>query len=191
MRPGGFDLPGLSVRQVPIGVSLTDIAAGGTRPGPVTEGCCIPRLQVYRVSAQTDRLLVWRSIRCDAPGPNAAQHAGVENISRSFHAHREPQQSTCFGPPRDNSCSRSKDGTYLMRLPGMGGACAPTANTSFRLTRIRQLPDRLHRYLPGAPAAVDCQDCSGSKLRSIRREVEDGGGDVFARAESTNGMLRF
>jgi hypothetical protein len=29
--------------------------------------------------------------------PTYAQHAGVENVSRSFHAHREPQQSTRFG----------------------------------------------------------------------------------------------
>jgi hypothetical protein len=45
-----------------------------------------------------------------------AQNAGVENVSRSFHAHREPQQSTRFGPSRDSSFSWSKDGTFLMRL---------------------------------------------------------------------------
>jgi hypothetical protein len=78
--------------------------------------------------AQTDRLLGWRSVRCDPTpqslrrdrGPTHAQHARVENASRSFHTHREPRQSTCFGRPRDNSCSRSKDGTCLMRLPCYG-----------------------------------------------------------------------
>jgi hypothetical protein len=40
-------------------------------PTPLAEGRCIPRLQIYRMSAQTDRLLVWRSVRCDAPGLNA------------------------------------------------------------------------------------------------------------------------
>ena len=45
------------------------------------------------------------------------QHAGVENVSRSFHAHREPQQFTRSGPPRGKSFSRLKDGSFLMRLP--------------------------------------------------------------------------
>jgi hypothetical protein len=88
------------------------------------------------MSAQTGRLLVLRSIRCDpppqsdstelaecpaarqAPGDQThVQHAGVENVSRLFHAHREPQQSTRSGPPRNNSFLRCKDGTFLMRLP--------------------------------------------------------------------------
>ena len=65
-----------------------------------------------------------------------AQHAGVENVSRSFHAHREPQQSTRFGPSRDSSFSWSKDGTFLMRLlSDMGGACAPAAATSLSVSR--------------------------------------------------------
>jgi hypothetical protein len=61
------------------------------------------------------------------------------------------------------------------------------------ITKISLLWSRpcIPALLPGAPAAVDCQDCSGSKLSSIRREIEDGGGDVFAGAESPNGMLRF
>jgi hypothetical protein len=72
------------------------------------------------------------------PGdPTHAQHAGVENVSRSFHAHREPQQSTRFAPPRNNSFSSSKDGTFLMRLPSeRSGACAPPAATPLRLTRM-------------------------------------------------------
>ena len=41
-----------------------------------SEGRCIPRFQVYPMPAQTDRLLVWRVIRRDAPGLNATQHAG-------------------------------------------------------------------------------------------------------------------
>jgi hypothetical protein len=40
------------------------------------------------------------------PGTKRAQHAGVENVSRSFHAHREPQQFTRFGSPRNNFYSR-------------------------------------------------------------------------------------
>ena len=62
-----------------------------------------------------------------------AQHAGVESVSESFQAHREPQQSTRFGPSRDKSFSQFKDGTSLMRLPSaMGSACAATAATSFK-----------------------------------------------------------
>ena len=53
-----------------MGVNLSDLAAGRAQPRPRSEGRCIPRFQVYRMSAQTDRLLVWRSIRCDALGPN-------------------------------------------------------------------------------------------------------------------------
>jgi hypothetical protein len=62
------------------------------------------------------------------PGTERAQDARVENVSRPFHANREPQQSTRLGPSRYNSSSRSKDGTYLTRLPSArGGACALTA----------------------------------------------------------------
>jgi hypothetical protein len=94
------------------------------------------------MSAPTDRLLVWRAMRCDARDPTHAQHAGVENVSRSFHAHREPQQSTRFGQPRDNSFSRSKDATVLMRRPSArGGACAPPA-TPLRLAPLRPSPGR-------------------------------------------------
>jgi hypothetical protein len=83
------------------------------------------------------------------PGdPTHAQHAGVESVSRSFHAHREPQQSTRFGPPRNSSFSRSKDGTILMRLPSArGGACAPAAATSLKLTRVGSCAGRKPCYL--------------------------------------------
>ena len=49
-------------------VSLSDIAAVSAQSRPSSEGRCIPRFQVYRMSAQTDRLLVQRLIRRDAPG---------------------------------------------------------------------------------------------------------------------------
>jgi hypothetical protein len=74
--------------------------------------------------------------------PTQAQYARVENVSRWFRAHREPQQSTRFGPIRNTSFSRSKDGTFLMRLPSeLGGTCALLAATSLRLTRMGALPD--------------------------------------------------
>jgi hypothetical protein len=83
------------------------------------------------MSAQTTRLLVWGLIRCDPPpqslrrdrrprGANARSTRWVENVSGSFHAHREPQQSTRFGPARNKSFSCLKDGTFLMRLPCYG-----------------------------------------------------------------------
>jgi hypothetical protein len=85
------------------------------------------------MSAQTDRLLLWHSIRCGAPGPkHQAQHAGVENVSRSFHAQRE-QQSTRFGSPRNMSFSRSKDGTSLMWLPSGSGLCDMQFSASLTL----------------------------------------------------------
>jgi hypothetical protein len=120
-----------------MGVNLSDVAPGGRNHDP--DRRCIQRFQVYRLSAQTDPLLVWRLTRCDAPGGSThAQYAGVENVSRSFHAHREPQQSTCLGLPHDKSSSRSRDGSFLMRLPSAPNcACAPAAATSLRLTRIR------------------------------------------------------
>jgi hypothetical protein len=61
----------MKVRQPPIAVNLSDVAAGGAQPRPSSVGRCIPRFQVYRMSMRTERLLVWHSIRCDAPGPNA------------------------------------------------------------------------------------------------------------------------
>jgi hypothetical protein len=91
------------------------------------------------MSARTDRLLVWRLIRCDAPGLNVRSSTlGVENVSWSFHAPREPQQSTRFGPPHNKSFSQSKDGTFLMRLPSvMRAAWALNAATPLKLTHVR------------------------------------------------------
>ena len=60
---------------------LSDIPAVRAQSRPRSEGRCIPRLQVYRMSAQTDRLLVWRLIRRDAPGLNATQHVGGSKTS--------------------------------------------------------------------------------------------------------------
>lgn len=71
------------------------------------------------------------------PGPSAAQHAGVKNFSSPFHTQREPQPSTRFGPSSNSSFSRPKERILLMRLPfGRGGAYAPPAATSLRLTRM-------------------------------------------------------
>jgi hypothetical protein len=36
-------------------------------------------------------------------GEDLAQHDGDKNLSRSFHAHREPPLYACFGPPRDGA----------------------------------------------------------------------------------------
>jgi hypothetical protein len=47
-------------RRLPIGVNLSEVAAAGARPGPSSEGRCIPRLQLYRMSAQTD--LCWYGV---------------------------------------------------------------------------------------------------------------------------------
>src|ERR1700747_3243156 len=92
------------------------------------------------MSARTDCLLVWRSMSCDAPGLNACSNARVENVSTSFHAPREPQRSTRFGPPHNRSFSQSKDGTFLMRLPGLHAAWSLTAATLLKLTRARSYP---------------------------------------------------
>jgi hypothetical protein len=95
---------------------------------------------------------VWTSIRCDAPGLDARSNAGVENVSTSFHTPREPQRSTPFGQPRNKSLSRSKDGTFLMRLLSvMGGACTPTAATPLLLTRMGGCRSRLRSFQPRTP----------------------------------------
>jgi hypothetical protein len=134
----GSDMLASRPASCPLDLNLSEIPAVGAEPPPGSEERCIPRLQVYRMSAQTDRLLVWRSIRCDAPGLEARSNAGVEHVSTSFHTPREPQQSTRLGPPCDKIFSRFKDGTYLMRLPaGMHGACVPTAAASLKLTPMR------------------------------------------------------
>jgi hypothetical protein len=59
-------------------VNLRGIAAGGAQQRPSAEGRCIPRFQVYRLSAQTDRLVVWRSVRCDARAQRALNTLGLK-----------------------------------------------------------------------------------------------------------------
>ena len=92
-----------SIRQPPMRFKLSDVVASSAQVPPSSEGHCIPRFQLYRMSAQTDRLLVWRSIGCDAPDPTHAQYAGVENVSRSFRAHRK---SFWLGSPRSRNSGR-------------------------------------------------------------------------------------
>jgi hypothetical protein len=46
------------IRRLPIGVNLSDVAVGDAQPPPRSEGRCIPLLQIYRMSTQTDRLRV-------------------------------------------------------------------------------------------------------------------------------------
>jgi hypothetical protein len=86
----------------------------------------------------TDRLFAGVAFdKMQRPGSTHVQHAGVERVSGSFHAHREPRQSTRFGARRDNSFSRFNDGTFPMRLPsGTPGACALPAATSLRFTPL-------------------------------------------------------
>ena len=125
----------------------------------VPEGRCIPRFQVYRISAQIDYLLVWRSIRRDAPGLNAGSNAGVENASRSFDAPREPRQFTRLGPHHDKVLFSVRERTLSNAAPlmVMGGACAPSAATSLKLIRVGSrgvATGRASRSLPIiAPAA--------------------------------------
>ena len=55
--------------SLPVSAASAAVNATGTQ----SEGRWIPRLQIYRVSAQTDRLLIWSWIRCDAPGPKTKE----------------------------------------------------------------------------------------------------------------------
>jgi hypothetical protein len=130
------------IRRLPIGVNLSGVAAGGARPRHSSEGRCTPCFQIYRMSAQTDRLLVWRLLRRDVPGLNARSNAGVENVSTSFHAPREPQQSTRLGLPDHKFFSQPENGTYLMRLPSvMCGARAPIAANADKVDARWRLPE--------------------------------------------------
>jgi hypothetical protein len=45
---------GVLVRRKGIGVNLSDIVAGGAQPRPSSEGRCIRRFQLYRMSPPTD-----------------------------------------------------------------------------------------------------------------------------------------
>jgi hypothetical protein len=70
---------------------------------------------------------------------------GAENVFRSFHAHREPRQSTRFGPPRDISFSRSKDGTFLMRLPCYGWCVRVICCSVTQVNAYGRPPERCRR----------------------------------------------
>jgi hypothetical protein len=141
--------------------------AGGARPRPQFGGVAF---RVFR-SIACRRRQSFFGVAFDQmrrPGTQRhAQHAGVENVSRSFHAHREPQQSTRFCPSRNSSCSRFKDGTFLMRLPSdTGNACAPTAARSLKLTRMSGCRTR-GGQLPTANGKPVQR--TGSRTSTIRR----------------------
>jgi hypothetical protein len=53
----------MKVRQPPIAVNLSDVAAGGAQPRPSSEGRRIPRFQVYRMSMRIPRPRDWCGIR--------------------------------------------------------------------------------------------------------------------------------
>jgi hypothetical protein len=46
------------VQLLPMRVKISDVAVGDAQPPPGSEGRRIPLLQIYRMSTQTDRLLV-------------------------------------------------------------------------------------------------------------------------------------
>ena len=86
-----------------MGVDLRDVAAAGARPGTNTEGRRIPpssSLPDIGADRPFARMAFGKMRR---PGLNAVQHGRVENVSKPFHARREPQQFTRFGPPRNKS----------------------------------------------------------------------------------------
>jgi hypothetical protein len=106
------------VPRLLIGIKLSDIAAGGAQPRPQFGGA------LHSASSDLWHVGAGRPFAGVAPNkmrrPGAQRgfkRRGVENASRSFHAPREPQQSTRLGLTHDRSFSRSKDGICLMRLP--------------------------------------------------------------------------
>ena len=128
----------LVVRRLPIGPNSSNVAAGGTRPRTQFGGASHSALSdrsddgadrpFAGVAFNKMRSAAKPAARQAARDPTHVQHAGVENVSRSFPAHREPQQPTRFAPTRNNSFSGSKHGTFLMWLPSVSGrACTPTA----------------------------------------------------------------
>jgi hypothetical protein len=105
---------------------------------PQSEGRCVPCLQVYRTSAQTDRSLVSCSIRRDAPGPNATlKTPGLKTSlgsSKRTGSRSSPRVSARYAII---PFSRFKDRTRLMRLPpARGGVRVPPAARSVKLTPI-------------------------------------------------------
>jgi hypothetical protein len=107
-------------------------------------GRCIPRLQIYRMSAPTDRLLVWRSIRCDAPGTEGTLNTLGLKTSPGRSTRRGSRSSPRVSArPRDNSFPRCKDETYLMRLRTRSGSGTNCCYTSLKLTRLGSRRTRL------------------------------------------------
>jgi hypothetical protein len=167
---------------------LGDAAASGAQPRPqFSEGRCIPRFQVYQTSAHKGRLLVWRSVKCDAQGLNARSNAGVKNVSRSFHALGEPQQSTRLGPPRNSSCSRSKDGTCPMRLPCFLAFWFLPLSTLWptsSFTPVPPVPNSCSRFSAGSvvhnPPALFSQNGYLSVRFSYQTRTDDEGRTLFS-----------
>jgi hypothetical protein len=131
----------VAVRRLLIGIKLSDIAAGGAQPRPQFGALHSAFSGLCHVGADRPFAAVALN-KMRRPGARRGfRRCRVENASRSFHAPREPQQSTGLGPPHGKSFCRAKDGTCLMRLPSeLGGACAPTAATSLKLTRMGHCP---------------------------------------------------
>jgi hypothetical protein len=133
----------VAVRRLLIGIQLSDIAAGGAQTRPQFGGALHSAFSdLWHVGA--DRPFAGVALnKMRRPGAQRGfKRCRVENASGSFHAPREPQQSTGLGPPHDKPFCRSKDGTCLMRLPEPGGAYAPNAATSLKLTRLSHCPNR-------------------------------------------------
>jgi hypothetical protein len=117
--------------------------AGGAQPRPQFGGALHPAFSALR-HVGADRLfpgVALDKMRCPWT-LHTFNPLGLKTFLYHSTRTREPQLSRRLGRPHDNSFSWSKDGTCLMRLPDMGGACAPIAATSFRLTVHGQRPDR-------------------------------------------------
>jgi hypothetical protein len=97
--------------RLPIGVNFSDLVAVGAHAPPRTEGRCIPRLQIYRMSAQTDRLLVWRSIRCDAGTKRTLNTLGLK--------------TSLGGSTRTGSRSSPRVSAHLAIIPFLGPRTEP------------------------------------------------------------------
>jgi hypothetical protein len=135
-----------------IAVNLKGVAADGAQSGPKTGGAlhsAFPGLS---------------DVDADKPFPGVAfnrmRRPGVqrtfytleyEYISRPFHAHKEPQQSTRFSPHRDNCSSQSNDETFNVAPLARVGACAPPAATLLRLTPMSGRFVAISRHNPFVP----------------------------------------
>jgi hypothetical protein len=58
-------------------------------------------------------------MRRDAPGLNALKPGRIENVSRSFHAHREPQ------PPKVFGASSARVSAHLAIIPFLAKRTEP------------------------------------------------------------------